>query len=45
MNSQHTRLPETLTVRFLHQAPDDEVLYYVRRCAREDGVSEPNPAE
>jgi len=40
-NSEHTRSPEALTVRFLHQAPDDEVLYYVRRCARERDVSGP----
>jgi hypothetical protein len=28
-------MPDALTIRFLRQAPDDEVLYYVRRCAAE----------
>ena len=32
---------DALTVRFLRQAPDDEVLYYVRRCAAEHEVSVP----
>lgn len=27
--------PDAVTIRFLRQAPDDEVLYYVRRCAAE----------
>jgi hypothetical protein len=33
--------PEALTIRFLRQAPDDEVLYYVRRCAAEHDVCVP----
>lgn len=42
MQSEHTRLgPDALTVRFVRQAPDDEVLYFVRRCARERAVSGP----
>jgi hypothetical protein len=33
--------PDALTIRFLRQPPDDEVLYYVRRCAKEHAVSVP----